>query len=103
MAKEIVKSELSQASSNGASLPSFEPDILPPHQYLKTCQRANPVEPEKVLRLAVLAKTIDTYQSFAFSTRPAAACFFVRRKPGFGAKEPPILFSRFAASARHSA
>jgi hypothetical protein len=67
MAKGIVNADLSQASSNGASLPSFEPDILASHQYLKTGQRTNPVEREKALMLAVLEEAINTYQRFAFS------------------------------------
>jgi hypothetical protein len=76
MAKEIAKADLSQASSNGESLPSFEPDILAPHQYLKNCRRTNPAEPEKALMFAVLAEAVDTYQRFAFFDSPGGRLLF---------------------------
>jgi hypothetical protein len=88
MAKAIVKADLNQASSNGASFPSFEPDILASHQYLKTCQRAHPVEPEKALMLAVLAEALDTYQRFAFSQSPRGRLLFREAKAWFRHERP---------------
>jgi hypothetical protein len=48
------------ANSNVANL--LEPDVLVPHDYLRTQLRSLPAEPEQVLLLAVLKDGIETFQ-----------------------------------------
>jgi hypothetical protein len=95
MAKEIVSSTLNKASSNGASLLSFEPDILAPQQYLKNYQRHDPAEAEKALMFAVLVEAVDTYQRFAFSNSPHGRLLFREVKAWFwGAKTDSVFAFR---------
>jgi hypothetical protein len=88
MAKGIIRADVNQAPSKGAWLPSFEPDILASHQYLKTCQRATPVQPEKALMLAVLVEALETYQRFAFSYSPRSRLLFREAEAWFWRERP---------------
>jgi hypothetical protein len=48
------------ANSNVGNL--LEPDVLVPHDYLKTQLRSLPAEPEQLLLLAVVKDAIETFQ-----------------------------------------
>jgi hypothetical protein len=89
MAKEITRLGL---LTHRAPV-SFEPDLLAPHQYLKTYQRTNPVEPEKALMFAVLAEAIDTYQRYAFSKSSRGQALFGEVEAWFWGEQADFLFS----------
>ena len=88
MASDLIRFNWDKTSP----LPS-EPDILAPHQYLKSYRCANPAEPEKALTLAVLAEAVDTYQRFAFSESRHRQALFREVEAWFWGEEPDSPFS----------
>lgn len=45
----------------------FQPDTLLAHDYFQTFRRSAPLEPEKLLMLAVLQDAVSTYRLHAFA------------------------------------
>jgi hypothetical protein len=79
------------ANSNAANL--MEPDVLVPHDYLRTQLRSLPAEPEQVLLLAVLKDGIETFQRLLNAKTTAAKRQFRETEEWIWSDESDRVFS----------